>query len=269
MPRVVPIQLVAAIDQMFPWAANQSEDKKAGVSQGNSREVRALIHLFESIPSELLILEGEEFINLEIAITVLKDCLETWPHRDKMVYGIHGSQKINPITIIRRALARCPDEHPPSKFTELDFLDDAQLRAGLGQDVASIRKALSNGEWKAATVLAGSVVEALLLWALSQCTLNERQSAIDELVASKDLKRPPAPDITEWKAHEYIHVATRLKKITENTKYQALLAKDFRNFIHPGAEVRLQQKCDLATTYSALAAVQHVIRDLSQMNTPH
>lgn len=41
------------------------------------------------------------------------------------------------------------------------------------------------------------------------------------------------------------------------------LAKDFRNLIHPGAAQRLAQNCDRATALSAVAAVEHVVRDIT------
>jgi hypothetical protein len=65
--------------------------------------------------------------------------------------------------LIRRALAACPDESPAPETRELAFIEDTELRDGLRLDISAINRALSNSEWKAATVLAGSVVEALLL----------------------------------------------------------------------------------------------------------
>jgi hypothetical protein len=46
------------------------------------------------------------------------------------------------------------------------------------------------------------------------------------------------------------------------TATQAKLAKDFRNPIHPGRAARLEQKCQRPDALSALAALEHVVRDL-------
>ena len=75
--------------------------------------------------------------------------------------------------------------------------------------------ALANGEWKAATILAGSVIEALLLWVLSETkTEQERAAAITALNA-----KPPTPpslqpfppklpiDCEKWKLYHMIAVA--------------------------------------------------------------
>ena len=80
---------------------------------------------------------------------------------------------LNPITIIRQALSKCPDENPPASTTELNFISDTDLRTSLRIDIGAVNKALSNCEWKAATVLAGSAIEALLLW----CITNRRSAS--------------------------------------------------------------------------------------------
>jgi hypothetical protein len=65
-----------------------------------------------------------------------------------------------------RLLRTCPDDAPAPSTTDPAFISDADLRADLLQDLGEVNRSLHNGEWKGATVLAGSIVEALLLWAL-------------------------------------------------------------------------------------------------------
>lgn len=57
---------------------------------------------------------------------------------------------------------------PTLSTSGLQFIQDTELRTELRSDLGAIERALSNGEWKAATILAGSSVEVLLLWALQQ-----------------------------------------------------------------------------------------------------
>lgn len=45
---------------------------------------------------------------------------------------------------------------------------------------------------------------------------------------------------------------------------QAQLAKDFRNLIHPGREVRKQMRCDRGTAHASFAALNLVISDLER-----
>jgi hypothetical protein len=168
-----------------------------------------------------------------------------------------------PVTLIRRALAACPDQFPSKDTNELAFVPDNTLREGLRLDISSANQALSNGNWKAATVLAGSVVEALLLWALQERGPAEVKKAIDALLKKEIFSRAPQADLATWHLHEYIEVAAELGVVKAQTANQARLAKDFRNLIHPGLEARRGQMCDRGTALSAVAAVEHVARDLS------
>ena len=170
----------------------------------------------------------------------------------------------NPLAHIRDALAKCPDESPAPGTSDLTFITDADLRANLRNDIGAVHRALANGEWKAATVLAGSAAEALLLWALKQRLPVDISSAIAARRASGDLKANPDPNRLEsWNLYELIQVGENLGVIKPNTAKAARLAKDFRNFIHPGVAQRLGEKCDRATAFSAVAGMEHVVRDLT------
>jgi len=107
------------------------------------------------------------------------------------------------------------------------------------------------------------VVEALLLWVLQKRDPGEIQEAIEALLKRKTLPRTPQGDLDKWHLHEYIEVAAEVGAIKPQTANQARLAKDFRNLIHPGLEARRGQTCDRGTALSAVAAVEHVVRDLS------
>jgi hypothetical protein len=50
--------------------------------------------------------------------------------------------------------------------------------------------------------------------------------------------------------------------LSPDTCKAALLAKDFRNLVHPGRAARLNQACNRGTAYSAVGALEHVIEDL-------
>jgi hypothetical protein len=79
------------------------------------------------------------------------------------------------------------------------------------------------------------------------------------------LTRDPGADLEGqgWHLHEYVEVVSHLGIIKPDTSTQVRLAKEFRNFIHPGRAARLRQKCDQGTALSALAAVHLVVRDLT------
>jgi hypothetical protein len=175
---------------------------------------------------------------------------------------IPGLSSLNPVVVIHHALARCPDQFPSPGTVELSFLHPDDLRENLRLDISAANRALANSEWKAATVLSGSIVEALLLWGLQQQDQSKVRTTARGLTGNS-LQRSPDANLERWDLQEYIEVAAALGVIRPNTATQARLAKDFRNLIHPGRTARLGQTCDRGTALSAMAAVEHVVRDLT------
>ena len=116
------------------------------------------------------------------------------------------------------------------------------------RDLGAANRALNYAEWKAATVLAGATIEALLHWGLQQTPpeLAAIQDSIRALVASGTIGQPRG-DIDRWELHHFIEVAAHLNLLKPDTCSAARLAQNFRNLIHPGRAARLAQTCDHAT----------------------
>jgi hypothetical protein len=87
--------------------------------------------------------------------------------------------------------------------------------------------------------------------------------AISSSPGLSQLPNEPKGAPEEWGLADYISVATSLNLIKPTTCQQTTLAKNFRNLIHPGRSRRLDEVCDRATALTALAAVEHIVRDLS------
>jgi hypothetical protein len=92
---------------------------------------------------------------------------------------------------------------------------------------------------------------------------SEVESAIPR-AASRFSKMPDPANPESWESVHYVEVAFELGLISQETKTQALLAKDFRNLIHLGREKRKAMKCSRGTARSAAAAVDHVLADLER-----
>ena len=170
---------------------------------------------------------------------------------------------MNAVALLHKTLQQCPDQAPAPTTTELVFILEPDLRAGLRIDISTAFQAEANGEWKAATVLAGSVIEALLLWAVKQAPRGDLRKACSSAVAKGTLSSPPRGAPERWMLSEYIAVAEELTKIDAYTATQARLAQNFRNLIHPGRAQRLAKGCDRGTALGALAAVEMIVRCLS------
>jgi hypothetical protein len=160
-------------------------------------------------------------------------------------------------------LAACPDEPFRPDDTSLQFIDDAVFRRTLSVDVAAAHRALTNGEWKAATVLAGSVIEALCLWAIRRHAPDAGLETAQRLQREGILGRRGVPgDLLNWHAPELIEVAFAQALIGEDTVQVARTTKDYRNLIHPGRELRTGQQCTEGVGHVSVGAMRRVIEDL-------
>src|SRR6266540_2982406 len=260
MQRIVPSEVVAAIGQLFPHVHAGVDFKLA---QGNRADVLALLDLIKHIPPELMPLDVHDSVQLIIGLNLLRAAITQWETHDYHFDRVSGGDW-TVIYDIRDVLVRCPDEAPTPATVELLFLTDPAFREELRIDISTANQALANGEWKPATVLAGSVVEALLLWAVQQHPEADYKKALDAVVSKKIVRRPRYASLEEWDFVHYIAVAEELQRINADTATQARLAKDFRNLIHPGRSQRLAQACTRGTAHGALAAVYMVVECLSR-----
>ncbi len=264
MPRIVPSDVVKAIDRMFPEMAKDPHAFPQ-LAVDHLPWLMALANLVEAVPVELVVLEPQRYAELVASVASLRAMGDVFGVRREMSLRLRGFDE-NPIALIRRAIAACHDEAPATETAGLAFVNDSALRDSVRLDISGANRDLTQGEWKGATVLAGSAVEALLLWKLQE---HEKQTpgalavAVAALLASGTVTRKPNPDPEEWHLHQYIEVALHLKLIQPESAVQARQAKDFRNLIHPGRATRLGQTCDRGTALATLAAVELIVRDLT------
>jgi hypothetical protein len=260
MARVMPTQVVQTIDELFLHAAR---NPKGGIMAGHGPQLLGLLNLMKDVPDELITLSSAEYADLVLARSTIEDTLQHWRLRCNVgeMPHVKGSDVVS---IIRQAFVKCPDEYPPLSGTaELLFVNDVALRENIRGDLAAVNRAINNLEWKAATVLAGATIEALLHWRLQQLSpgSTDVQAAVNRLVAAGKIGKPNT-DLDYWTLHYFIEVAGELKLLSPDTCSAARLAQNFRNLVHPGRATRLNQPCNRGTAYSAVGALEHVIADL-------
>lgn len=259
MTRMVPSQVVSAIDQMFPHVKQKAP--RRDYTRDDKGGLMAIAALVNEIPPELLVLPAPQYAELRRQLALISYQVDYWKGGGMGSAG-HLSEG-DPIAIFREVLSLCPDEYPPEATADLAFISDTDLRTSIRNDVGAAGRALHNGEWKAATVLAGGAIEALLHWVLGEKkTAADRAAAGSALVAQRILGTTPNTDLDRWDLHQFIEVAAHLGLIKPESVIAANLARDYRNLIHPGRAKRLAQVCDRATAFSAMAGLEHVVRDL-------
>lgn len=266
MPRVVPSQVIAVIDKFFHWVDN-SPDSPQKITHGRTPGLLAVIQLIERLPDELLPTNADQYSKFVAGVAAIRDRLDKWGAGIETAYPMPQLREYgaNPIEIVRDVLAQCPDEATAHASSELSFIQDALYRDSLRQDLSTVNSALGNGEWKGATVLGGSLCEALLLWKLQAEAPANISNACAALLQKGLLKKRPPNNLEAigWGLHEYCEVCGELNHISAETLAQVRLAKDFRNLIHPGRAIRLGQKCDRGTALAVVAAVEFIIRDFT------
>lgn len=261
--RIVPSDIVRQIKLFFPSIGGSTSLQL--YVPGHGAELETILKMLEQVPTELLVLLPDDFAALSTAIATIRSELDTSrSHGERSLRPTPGYQNVDPVTMIYSLLLKCPDETAAATSCGLEFIEAEPTRKALQLDKAEANSALAAGAWKAATVLAGSLVEALLYWALAR----KGREAIDTAITSLRRRSLPLPraerDLSEWSLHEYVEISAELAIIEEKTAAQARLARDFRNLIHPGLEQRRATKCGRGEALAATAAVELVIRDLAR-----
>lgn len=252
MRQVVPSTIISFLEETYPWLKGGQPDS----SPRDPGTVHGLLELLNRVSEELLQMTPEDFSKF---ITVREE-LRAGLELNRRWRPFNGAE-VEAIRTVHRLLKACPDDAAPVSTAGLEFVSDADLRADLRRDLGEVNKALLNGEWKGATVLAGSITEALLLWALQ----NKRTEADLQAAASKmgrvvDLTKRP---LDRWDLHDLIEFAHESELISESTRIAADQGRDFRNLIHPGKAMRLARKCNRSTSLLGVGATEAVIDDLS------
>jgi hypothetical protein len=250
---VTPSVAVAALE-LVPFTAQPA----AGgyVSGNDAGEVAACIAIAEAVPATLLRLEPADYASLLGNLATMRSAVATWQTQGPKI----GALDFAVLRDVRNQLAKCPDRAVADPSPDFRFLGDAELEADLVMDVGEINVAIANAEWKSATVIAGSVVEALLLWKLLRQAA-QTTAAIASL-RKKDANKKIPTDPLDGTLHNYIEIAKEAGWLADRTVTLASLAKDFRNLIHPGRPARLAQKPDRSTALAAAAAMEAVLAEL-------
>ncbi|HZT26529.1 MAG TPA: hypothetical protein VFA57_12555 [Pseudolabrys sp.] len=241
MPSILPSQIVAAIDNMF--GSNRNEIDNRAVQHIHKVQVHALLAMLDEVPAALVDLNAQDYLEFSQCRAVLATKLPAWNLGDIAPANSVGGKDV--IERIRRLMLKCRDRLPPPE-PELPFIAEDDVRLGLEDRIQAAWTDFNAREWMGATILAGHVIEALLLWAMK----------------SKGGVTPfkKAPD--ELHLHDLIAEAEKRGLITPECRQLADLAKDARNLIHPGKATRSGTVCSKATALSALSAVYRIAEEM-------
>lgn len=259
MTAVMPSQVVITIDQLFPTAKDSA--KQTYYNFGQMLPLRGILELSKEVPRELLTVSEGDYADYVLARSSIESQIAVWTSRGEVGTLHLVKDGFDAVTILRRVLSKCSDAYPPVAHTDLSFISVDELRLELRRDIGGIERSLAGSEWKAATVLAGATIEALLHWKLSQLDKPKVSAAF----TARGLKGAATPeDLDGWSLTHLFLVAKDLKLISPPTVAAVGQAKDFRNLIHPGLASRQRTPCSRGTAYSAVGAMSLVIEEFEK-----
>jgi hypothetical protein len=120
---------------------------------------------------------------------------------------------------------------------ELPFILDKELRGIAERDLASFESMTKAEEVKAAIVLAGSVIEAIL-FDLAEKDPAKTTAAAQNVKMKRGWKKFDPTDADWWTLEQVIAVCGQegLGILSDRTEGTAHIARDYRNFVHPRKE---------------------------------
>ena len=129
-----------------------------------------------------------------------------------------------------------------------DFIAVRGFRESLERDYAEMRSCVEAQAWKSVQVLAGSIVESLLI----------------DYLASTTHSRRPQKDPLRVDLAEAITLCRTEKAITERTADLCSVIRSYRNLIHPGRVIRLAEPQPSGKTAQiAVALVDLIVDDIA------
>jgi hypothetical protein len=123
-----------------------------------------------------------------------------------------------------------------------DFITDQEFRRTLEADHAEMLACIEVEAWKAAHVLAGSIVEALL---------------VEYLLRQND------PDPLKMSLAELIETCRAAKVLSARTADLSSVIRSYRNLIHPGRSLRLGDRPDHDGAIVARTLVSIIVREVA------
>ncbi|MBE0672664.1 MAG: hypothetical protein IH588_18975 [Anaerolineales bacterium] len=131
-------------------------------------------------------------------------------------------------------------------MTSFDFITDEEFRTSLEKDYREMNLCIQNAAFKAAVVLAGSIIEAVL---------------IDYVIAENFIAREEALKLDFGRV---LTLCKDRKIITDKTSDLSSVIKSYRNLIHPGRSIRLNETVDKETAEVSKALVNIILNEIEK-----
>jgi len=135
-------------------------------------------------------------------------------------------------------------------MANFDYITSKEFRESLESDHTEMRKCADVQAWKSVQVLAGSIVESLLI----------------EYIISTSNTSKPSKDPLKMDLGDAITFCRNEKVLSDRTADLCSVIRSYRNLIHPGRMVRLdEQPPDRGSSMIAIALVDIIVEELAKV----
>jgi hypothetical protein len=257
-PSVLPSVALDVVKCFFGGLPTDREIRERRWDHRHLREVAGLLEILSTVDLGVLFeyLTPHEGLQWVQSLGAIRSVVQRWERDEGQI-----ELRAETVYCCHRLLQKCPDKTIPPAAPRLRFVADAALRRSLARDVDSLEALLQGEQWKAVTVVGGSVVEALLLSRL----LDPRHTAdakAHEAAHAEEQKWSDDEPVPDWALPKMIAVAQGIGLIDDEVATVCQTTRHYRNVIQPGRE-RAATPCDRATAFAAVAAMESLIRTFS------
>ncbi len=133
-------------------------------------------------------------------------------------------------------------------LTILDFIADDSFRQSIDDDFREMEAAKASGAWKSAVVIAGSIIEAIL---------------VDHLLTSGYAGKTEE-QILKLEMGAIIEICKNTQALSSRVVSLSTVIKDYRNLIHPGRSKRLKETVDEEAANIATSLARMVAREIAE-----
>ena len=129
---------------------------------------------------------------------------------------------------------------------EFDFIADERFREILARDYSELQLCYEAKATKSVLVLSGSIIESILTEYFILFPVNN--------LTEKQILGATLNDLIDWAVNE--------KVISSKEKNLCVVIKEYRNLIHPGREIRKNEKFDFESAKIAKSVLELIIKSI-------
>ncbi len=260
MPQALPSTVCEVIRQLLPRLYEPGQHIISS-EDGLRQKFHTIVKLCALIPEPLLPWLDDDMPRFVLSEAYISSTLSTWEASSRpQDYNLPLIDGMHPAAVMIEILGQYPDQLRRHDHKLFPFIADEPLRVSIADDLYAAESALKEREYKSATVMAGSAIEALLAWYIDQLRNNAPEKY--EIAVTKYGKLPK--DFDRWDLGHMIGIAKQFNDIDSDSMKNIETAKEYRNLIHPLAAVRRKAKCDRGTAMTNIGTVHNAIRCLER-----